>query len=148
MGLNHDLFSSGAVTFKTTASGTFINETAGGTGAPAYAGNHDYHAAVFVGTMANVGTLFVYGHTAPTGDGTTALGSIAFGSNNGAVAAFDFRTDVLTGLGTAYAYWSAQVKVQSGGTFAGALLLVDYNARSSGTSPAAVGVGALGTLYS
>lgn len=147
MGLNHDLFSSGAVTFSTRAQGTFINQTAGGTGAPVYAGGHDYHAVAFVGTFGNTGTLFAYGHTASTGDGTTALGSIIFGSSNFSAAAFDLRTDTLSGLGTAYQYLSGQVKVDSGGTVNGALVIISYGARSAGTSPAACGIGAVGSSY-
>lgn len=147
MGLNHDLFSSGAVTFTTAASGTFINGVSGGTGAPVFAGDHAYHAAAFFGTLANNGTIIVYGHTASTGDGTAVLGSVVAGSANGAVAAYDFKTDTLLGLGTAYSHYSAQISVESGGTWRGALVLIDYNSRTQGTTPTAAGIAALGTKY-
>lgn len=146
MGPNHDLFSSGAAKWTVTASGTFINGIAGGTGAPVYAGNHEYHAVAFMGTIANDGTIVVYGHTASTGDGTAQLGSVAVGSGNG-IAAFDFKADTLLGLGTSYVYYSALAHVPSGGTWRGALVLIDYNALNAGTTPAANGVSTLGTLY-
>lgn len=148
MGINHDIFSSGAVNFSSRAMGTFINGASGGTGNPITAANHAYHAAVFFGTMANVGTLIVYGHTASTGDGTAVLGSIVSGSSNGQAVAFDFKADTLLNLGTAYTWYSAQVAVEAGGTWRGALVLMDYNSRSAGTTPAANGISALGTLYS
>jgi len=151
VGINHDIFSSGGVAFTTTASGTFINETAGGTGAPVFAGNHDYHAAAFFGTLGNNGSVVVYGHFNSTGGGTTTLGSVSAGSANG-IAAFDFRTDALLALGTVgagtyFTHYSAQIVVPAGGTWRGALVLVDYNARTAGTTPAAVGISALGTRY-
>lgn len=147
MGINHDLLSSGAAAFTTLAQGSVVNTTAGGTGAPVFAANHTNHAIIAVGTFGNTGTIFAYGHTAANGGGTVVLGSIRFGSGNFSAAGFDVTSDTLLNLGTAYAYVSGQLRVDSGGTFSGALFVLSYNARTAGTTPLANGIGAVGSSY-
>lgn len=147
MPLYHDLFSSGAAAISARAHGSFVNATYGGTGAPVFAGRHANHAVLVTGSFGNTGTIFAYAHSASDGGGTTAIGSIVFGSGNFSAAAFDITTDTLLTIGTGYAWVSGQVKVDSGGTVAGALSIISYNARTAGTTPAANGIGALGTSY-
>jgi hypothetical protein len=138
----HDWFKSGDVNVRSNMSGTFINVENAGTAAFYDAGNYEYHAAVFVGTLGNVGTLFVYAAKDASATGKAALGSVIAGSSNGLVA-FEFKTDVLTNLGTDFTHWTAGVKVENGGTWAGGLLLLDHGARTKGTTSAAVGVATL-----
>lgn len=147
MGINHDLFSSGAAAFNALAAGSVVNAVAGGTGAPVFAGRHNNHALVAIGTFGNDGTLLAYGHNSSVGGGTAVLGSLVFGSGNYSAAAIDITSDALLALGTAYAYVSGQIRIPAGGTFGGALALISYNARSAGSTPAANGIGALGTFY-
>ncbi len=147
MPLYHDLLSSGVVAFSARASGSVVNTTVGGTGNPVFAGNHANHAIVALGTFGNTGTVFVYGHTSSAGNGTTALGSVIFGSGNFSAVGFDVTSDTLLALGTAYAWLSAQLKVDAGGTFGGALAIMSYNSRNAGTTPTANGIGALGSSY-
>lgn len=142
----HDFFSSGAVNVRAVASGTFINTETNGTAAAYPAFNHEYHAAVFVGTIANDGTILVFGADAATPVGTALLGTVNVGSSNG-LGVFEFKTDTLTNLGTQYTHWTAQIKVNAGGTWRGALLLQDHQPRNAGTTPAANGIASLGTLY-
>ena len=59
----HDLFSSGGVNVRAIASGTFINTETNGTAAAYPAFNHEYHAAVFVGSIGNDGTIYLIGVT-------------------------------------------------------------------------------------
>lgn len=142
----HDFFKSGDVQVRAPQSGTFINEQTNGTAAAYFAGDYEYHAAVFAGTLANTGTIFVFGAKDASATSPRALGSVVAGSGNG-LAVFEFKTDTLTNLGTDYTHWTAQLKVDSGGTWRGGLLLLDHGARTKGTSAAAVGISALGTLF-
>ena len=142
----HDYFSSGAVNVRSTASGTFINTETNGTAAAYPAFNHEYHAAVFVGTIANDGTILVFAADAATPVGTALIGTVNVGSSNG-LGVYEFKSDVLTGIGTQYTHWTAQVKVNAGGTWRGGLLLIDHAPRSAGTTPAANGIASLGTRY-
>jgi hypothetical protein len=143
----HTLFENSRIA-RMGALGSTINTFAGGTGAPVYAGDHEYHAIIFAGTIGNVGTLWAYGHTGAAGEGTTVLGSIAFGSTNSAAVVYEVKSDTLTGLGTNYTYLSGGVTVQSGGTLTGALFILSTWPRSAGTTPAANGYSAVGTsLY-
>lgn len=148
MGGYHDFFKSGDFAVRSTASGTFINETFNGTAAAYYAADFEYHAAMFAGTLGQTGTLFVFGAKDASATSPLALGSvIATASANGEIA-FEFKTDTLTNLGTDYTHWTAQFKVDAGGTWRGALVLMDHGARSVGTTPGAIGISYLGTLYS
>jgi hypothetical protein len=116
------------------AGGSFVNTTAGGTGAPVFAGDYSYHAIVFTGTIGNVGTLFAYAHTTATGGGTTAIGSIVFGSSNVGAVIYEVATPVLTGIGTLYQFISGQIKVEAGGTLGGGLAVISTNPVSAPTS--------------
>jgi hypothetical protein len=116
------------------AGGSFVNVTAGGTGAPVFAGDYSYHAIVFAGTIGNVGTLFAYAHTTATGGGTTAIGSIVFGSSNVGAIIYEVSTNTLTGIGTNYQFISGQIKVEAGGTLGGGLAVISTNPVSAPTS--------------
>lgn len=116
------------------AGGSFVNTTAGGTGAPVFAGDYSYHAIVFAGTVGNVGTLFAYAHTTATGGGTTAIGSIVFGSSNVGAIIYEVSTNTLTGIGTNYQFISGQIKVEAGGTLGGGLAVISTNPVSAPTS--------------
>lgn len=134
--------------FTTLASGSFVNAVVGGTGAPAFAGDYEYHTAIFNGTIGNTGTLIVYGHTTSTGGGTAVLGSVVFGSGNASAVAFEIASPVLTGLGTDYQYVSAQLSIPAGGTLGGALSIISTMPSSAGgTGVAYNNLAALGTLY-
>ena len=153
----HDFYSGGNVAISQRHdTGTFSPGATGGTNNPIYAGNHAYHAAIFLGTIGGagaVGTLNVFGHYDSTGGGTTLLGTTALTAGTGA-AIFDLKTDALltlgtVGSGTYYSYLSTQVLVASGSVdVRGALFIQSYNPRSAGTTPAAAGIRLLGTLYS
>jgi len=142
----HDLFSSGNVNVRAIASGTFLNTETNGTAAAYPAFNHEYHAAVFVGSIGNDGTILVFAADGATPVGTALVGTVNVGSSNG-LGVFEFKTDTLTSLGTQYTHWTAQIKVNAGGTWRGGLLLLDHAPRTAGTTPAANGIASLGTLY-
>ena len=142
----HDLFSSGNVNVRSIASGTFLNTETNGTAAAYPAFNHEYHAAVFVGSIGNDGTILVFAADGATPVGTALVGTVNVGSSNG-LGVFEFKTDTLTNLGTQYTHWTAQIKVNAGGTWRGGLLLLDHAPRNAGTTPAANGIASLGTLY-
>jgi hypothetical protein len=126
---------------NTVASGTFINATSAGTLTPVFTGNHQYHALVFAGTIANTGTLFAYAATNAAGSNMYVLGSAVFGSSNFGAAIFEVKTDVIGGLGTVnngtsdngtyYTHFTGQVKVDSGGTATGALIVVSSQPRTA-----------------
>lgn len=144
--MSHTLFENSRI--KALAGGSFVNATYGGTGAPVSAADYEYHAIIVSGTLGNTGTIFAYAHTASTGDGTTVIGSIAFGSSSAGQAVFEVKSDVLTAIGTAYTHISGQVRVDAGGTVGGALFVMSTQPRSAGTTPAANGYSAVGTaLY-
>jgi hypothetical protein len=143
----HTLFENSRIT-RMASLGSAINTFAAGTGAPVYAGDHEYHAIIFAGTVGNVGTLWAYAHTSSAGDGTTVIGSVPFGSTNSPALVFEVKSDTLTAIGTDYTYLSGGVTVQSGGTLTGALFVLSTWPRSAGTTPAANGYAAVGTsLY-
>lgn len=147
----HDLFSSGAVAISQRHdSGTFAPGAVGGTGNPVFAGNHAYHAAVFIGTLSGAnacGSMILYGHTASTGDGTTAIGTLAMTAGTGAVV-YDIKADQLLTAGTAYTHLSAQVIIPTGSVDCrGALFIMSYGPRTAGTTPSAAGIRTLGTAY-
>lgn len=143
----HDWFKSGDVQVRAPQSGTFINTETNGTAAAYFAGDYEYHAAVFVGTIAQTGTLFVFGAKDASATSPLALGSVVASATANGLVAFEFKTDTLTNLGTDYTHWTAQLKVDAAGTWRGGLLLLDHGARSKGTTAAAIGVSYLGTLY-
>jgi hypothetical protein len=142
----HTLFENSRTVFQ--AGGSFVNATYSGTGAPAYAADYEYHAIKFEGTVGNTGTLWAYGHRTSTGGGTTVIGSVIFGSSNAPGVIFEVKADTLTALGTDFVYLSGQMRVDSGGTLAGALTVLSTWPKSAGTTPAANGWGAVGTSLS
>lgn len=144
--MSHTLFENSRV--KALASGSFVNATYGGTGAPVSAADYEYHAILAIGSFGNTGTVFAFAHKNSSGGGTTAIGSIVFGSSDFSAVVYEVKSDVLTGLGTDYTHLSGQIKVDAGGTVAGALSVISTWPRSAGTAPAANGYGAVGTaLY-
>jgi hypothetical protein len=143
----HDFLKSGDTQWRVTQSGTFINQEVNGTAAAYFAGDYEYHAALFAGTIAQTGTLFVFGAKDASATTPLALGSVVASASANGLIAFEFKTDTLTNLGTDYTYWTAQIKVDAAGTWRGALTLFDHGARSKGTTAAAIGISYLGTLY-
>lgn len=124
------------------SSGTFINQlTIGGTiNGVIYAGDYEYHMAVFVGTVSNNGTLAVWGCTNSGGSNPTLLQSISFGSGSG-VPAIEFKTDALSSLtaGTQWPYFTASGTVESSGTWRGALAVLSTWPRNYGGSATTFG---------
>ena len=124
------------------SSGTFINQlTIGGTIAGVvFAGDYEYHMAVFVGTVGNVGTMSVWGCTNSGGSNPTLVQSISFGSGSG-VPAIEIKSDVLSGLaaGTQFPYITASGTVESGGTWRGALAILSTWPRNYGGSATTFG---------
>lgn len=135
------------------ANGSFVNTTTTGTLTPVFVGNHQYHALVFSGTFGNTGTLFAYAASNAAGSNTYLLGSAIFGSTNIGAAIYEVKTDVIGGLGTVqngtldngtyYTHFTGQLKVDAGGTLAGALIVVSSQPR---TAPAGTWA-AYGSLY-
>lgn len=119
------------------SSGTFINQlTIGGTIAGVvFAGDHEYHMGVFVGTCSNNGTLAMWGCTNSGGSNPTLIQAMTFGSGNG-VPAIEIKSDVLTSLiaGTVCTHIAVSGTVESGGTWRGALALLSTWPRTRGGS--------------
>ena len=124
------------------SSGTFINQlTIGGTAnGVVFAGDYEYHMAVFVGTIANNGTMAVWGCTNSAGSNPVLVQSMTFGSGSG-VPAIEIKTDVLSSLaaGTQFPYITASGTVESGGTFRGALAILSTWPRNYGGSATTFG---------
>lgn len=135
--------------FTTLASGTFIDgQGAGGTAAGVVsAGAYEYHLVLFSGTLANNGTINVYGCTNSGGSSPVVLKTLNVGSANGAGAAIDVRSNTLTGLsvGTVFTHLAAAGTVETGGTWRGALQIISYWPK---TAPTSNGLAAYGSsLY-
>jgi len=147
---HHDLFKSGHIALSNRrgdagVAGAIYTTAAGGTGSPVFAGNHEYHAAVFFGSVSGPGTLFVYKHTDSAGAGTALHGSVTYAGGTNPVV-YEIKSDTLGATdGTPYTYLSCQLAMASGGTAFGALMLLSYRPRSTGGAPASNGIGALGT---
>lgn len=124
------------------SSGTFINQlTIGGTiNGVVYAGDYEYHMAVFVGTVGNNGTLAVWGCTNSGGSNPVLVQSMTFGSGSG-VPAIEIKTDVLSSLaaGTQFPYITASGTVESSGTWRGALAILSTWPRNYGGSATTFG---------
>ncbi len=124
------------------SSGTFVNQlTIGGTiNGVVFAGDYEYHMAVFVGTIGNNGTIAVWGCTNSGGSNPVLVQSLAFGSGSG-VPAIEIKTDVLSSLaaGTQFPYITASGTVESGGTFRGALAILSTWPRNYGGSATTFG---------
>lgn len=124
------------------SSGTFINQlTIGGTAnGVVFAGDYEYHMAVFVGTVGNNGTLAVWGCTNSAGSNPVLVQSMSFGSGSG-VPAIEIKTDVLSSLaaGTQFPYITASGTVESSGTWRGALAILSTWPRNYGGSATTFG---------
>lgn len=124
------------------SSGTFINQlTIGGTAnGVVFAGDYEYHMAVFVGTVSNNGTLAVWGCTNSAGSNPVLVQSLSFGSGSG-VPAIEIKADVLSSLaaGTQFPYITASGTVESGGTWRGALAILSTWPRNYGGSATTFG---------
>ncbi len=124
------------------SSGTFINQlTIGGTiNGVVFAGDYEYHMAVFVGTVGNVGTMAVWGCTNSAGSNPVLVQSMSFGSGSG-VPAIEIKTDVLSSLaaGTQFPYITASGTVENGGTWRGALAILSTWPRNYGGSATTFG---------
>ncbi len=124
------------------SSGTFVNQlTIGGTiNGVIFAGDYEYHMARFVGTIANNGTLAVWGCTNSGGSNPVLVQSITFGSGSG-IPAIEFKTSFLSSLaaGTQFPYFTASGTVESGGTWRGALEVLSTWPRNYGGSATTFG---------
>lgn len=136
----HNLGESSKITVL--SSGTFINQlTIGGTIAGVvFAGDYEYHMAAFIGTVANNGTMSVWGCTNSGGSNPTLIQTITFGSGVG-VPAIEVKSDVLSGLiaGTVCTHIAASGTVESGGTWRGALAIISTWPRTYGGSATTFG---------
>jgi hypothetical protein len=115
--------------------------TVGGTIAGVvFAGDYEYHMGVFVGTIANVGTLNMYGCTNSGGSNPTLIQSMSFGSGSG-VPAIEIKADVLSGLaaGTQFTHITVAGTVESSGTWRGALAILSTWPRNYGGSATTFG---------
>ncbi len=123
-------------------SGTFINQlTMGGTiKGVISAAEYEYHLCAFFGTVANNGTLGVWGCTNSGGSNPVLVQSLLFGSGSG-VPAIEFKTDFLSTLaaGTQFPYFTVSGTVESSGTWRGALTVVSTWPRNSGGSATTFG---------
>jgi hypothetical protein len=124
------------------SSGTFINQlTIGGTIAGVvFAGDHEYHMGVFVGTIGNVGTLNMYGCLNSGGSSPQLIQSLSFGSGAG-VPAIEIKSDVLSSLltGTVCTHITVAGTVESGGTWRGALAIISTWPKTRGGSATTFG---------
>lgn len=125
------------------SSGTFINQlTVGGTAnGVIFAGDYEYHLCGFFGTIANVGTLQVWGCTNSAGSSPQLLQSISFGSGSG-IPAIEFKSDALTTLnvsGSTYTHFTVSGTVEASGTWRGALAVISTWPRNYGGSATTFG---------
>lgn len=144
----HTFFENVRVTTIIAAAGTIVNATADGTAAGTISiGDYEYHAFTYAGSIANTGTVFVYG--CATGQTNAVLGSFILGSVNQANFVWELKTDAIqSALGSNYTHLGALVKVDTGGTWRGAAAWYSHQPRSAGTTAAALGWGSVGTtLY-
>ena len=146
----HTFFENVRVTPLVNTAGTLVNTTVDGTAQGTInVGDYEYHAFVYAGTIANTGTVFLYGIAATN----TLLGSFIVGSMDNSfvweVKSDAFNSSLLGGTGgTAIAKLGATVKVDNGGTWRGGAAWYSREPRSRGTAPLALGWGSVGTtLY-
>ena len=147
----HNLLERSRVT--SLAYGTFVGASFGGTiGGVVSLADYEYHSILFLGTIANTGTINVYACANAGGSSPRVIASLTVGSGNGGGAGIDLKSDVVSGTfgnsGTNYAYMSAAGTVDSGGTWRGALSIISTWARTAGTTPGATGLVAYGTALS
>lgn len=147
----HTFFENTRVTPLINTAGTIINTTVDGTAQGTITlGDYERHAFVYAGTIANTGTVFLYG----IGATNLLLGSFILGSIDGNQFIWDVKDDAVNGAlaggtgGTAYTKLGATVKVDASGTWRGGAAWYSYQPRSAGTAPLALGWGSVGTtLY-
>lgn len=139
--------------FTALASGTFINGNFGGTASGAApAGQYEYHTIVFLGTLANNGTINAYACTNAAGSSPNVVATLNVGSANGAGALVMVKADALNAVqggtsGTSFTHLCAAGTVEAGGTWRGALAIISTAPRSGG-SVGGIAAGALGSaLY-
>lgn len=146
----HTFFENVRVTPLINTAGTIINATADGTAQGTISvADYEYHTFVYAGTIANTGTVFLYGI-----DSTNrVLGSFILGSMDQnfvwEVKSDAFNAALLGGTGgTAITKLGALVKVDASGTWRGAAAWYSHGPRTAGTTPLALGWGSVGTtLY-
>jgi len=138
--------------FTTLAAGTFIGASFGGTaGGVVSAGLYEQHAVVFLGTLANNGTINVYACTNSAGSSPNVIATLNVGSANGAGAAVMLNSAVINSVqggtsGTAFTHIAAAGTVESGGTWRGALAIISTQPR--GFAGSAAGLASVGSaLY-
>lgn len=149
--MGHDTFFENVrITPLVNTAGTIINTTVDGTTQGTITvGEYEYHTFVYAGTIANTGTVFIYGI-----DSTNrVLGSFIMGSMDQSFT-WELKDDAINGAllggtgGTAITKLGALVKVDSGGTWRGGAAWYSHQPRSAGTTPLALGWGSVGTtLY-
>lgn len=146
----HTFFENVRVTPILATAGTIINATADGTAQGTISvADYEYHTFTYTGTIANTGTVFLYGI-----DSTNrVLGSFIIGSMDTNFV-WEVKSDAFNGAllggtgGTAITKLGALVKVDSGGTWRGVAAWYSHQPRSAGTAPLALGWGSVGTtLY-
>ena len=148
----HTFFENTRITPLVNTAGTIVNTTVDGTTQGTISvGDYEYHAFVYAGSIANTGTVFIY--ALQTGQTNLLLGSYQIGSMDASFI-WELKGDAINSTlaggtgGTAYTKLGATVKVDSGGTWRGGATWLSRMARSSGTTPGALGWGSVGTtLY-
>lgn len=143
----HTLFENSRV-WPQAPLGSSVGVTKAGTLTPAFAGDYEYHAVAFFGSLGNTGTLWAYASTNAGGSNNTVIGSVIFGSSNNPAVVYEVKADTLTALntsGTTFTHIGAQISVDAGGTLYGGLVILSTWPKSAGTTPAANGWAAVGT---
>jgi hypothetical protein len=147
----HTFFENVRITPLVQAAGTIVNATVNGTSLGTISvSDYEYHALVYSGTIANTGTVFLYA----IGATNLVLGSAILGSLDGNSFVWEVKTDAFNAAlaggtgGTAYAKLGALISVDTGGTWRGGASWFSHQPRTAGTTPSALGWGAVGTtLY-
>lgn len=145
--MSHTFFENVRVTPLVNTAGTIINTTVDGTAQGTISvADYEYHAFVYAGTIANTGTVFVYGI-----DSTNRLlGSFIIGSMDSNFV-WELKADAFNGAllggtgGTAITKLGATVKVDASGTWRGVAAWYSIMPRTAGTTPLALGWGSVGT---
>ena len=87
----HTLFENSRV-WPQGALGSSVGVTKAGTLTPAFAGDYEYHAVAFFGSLGNTGTLWAYAATNSAGSNNTVIGSVIFGSSNSPAVVFEVKS--------------------------------------------------------
>lgn len=146
--MSRNLFEEARIITLSQGFGTIINGANGGTVNGAPLGEFEYHSVIFAGTMANNGTLNVYGCTNAGGSNPVIVRSLPVGSNTSAGIAVDVKSSAFgslsMALGTQYTHIGAFGTVEAGGTWRGALMIISTSARVN--PPGTTGLAAYGTF--